>query len=82
MSIMAFCILAIDGRIPANKWAPESLEDVPRPLTFDNIYDISESCLMLLTKCAEEFPGMAGMLDIYKSLSQKVIPIMVSTALA
>lgn len=82
MTIMAFCILAIDGRIPANKWAPESLEEVPRQLTFDNIYDISGSCLILLTKCAEKFPGMVGMLDIYKSLSQKIIPIMMRTGLA
>jgi hypothetical protein len=82
MTIMAFCLLAIDGRIPTNKWAPESLEEGPRPVSFDNIYDTSGSCLILLTKCAEKFSGMVGMLDIYKSLSQKIIPLMTRTGLA
>jgi hypothetical protein len=54
MTIMAFCLLAIDGRIPANEWAPESPEEIPRQLSFDNIYDRSESCLILLTKCADK----------------------------
>jgi hypothetical protein len=82
MTIMAFCLLAIDGRIPTNKWAPETLEEGPRPLSFDNIYDTSGSCLILLTKCAEKFSGMVGMLDIYKSLSQNIIPIMMRSGIA
>ena len=82
MTIMAFCLLAIDGRIPTNKWAPENLEEGTRPVNFDNIYDTSGSCLILLTKCAEKFPGMVGMLDIYKSLSQKIIPIMMRAGMA
>lgn len=82
MTIMAFCLLAIDGRIPINKWALESLEEAPIPPSFDNIYDTSGSCLILLAKCAEKFSGMVGMLDIYKSLSQKIIPIMMRSGLA
>ena len=82
ITIIAFCLLAIDGRIPTNKWAPESLEDEPMQVDFVNIYDTSGSCLILLTKCAEKFPGMVGMLDIYKTLSQKIIPVMMRTGMA
>jgi hypothetical protein len=82
MTIMAFCLLAIDGRIPIAKWTLGGLEEEPSPVGFDNIHDTSGSCLILLTKCAEKFPGMVGMLDIYNSLSQKIIPIMTRSGLA
>jgi Fungal specific transcription factor domain len=82
MTIMAFCLLAIDGRIPTAKWTLDGLEEELSSDGFDNIHDTSGSCLILLTKCAEKFPGMVGMLDIYKSLSQKIIPIMTRSGLA
>jgi hypothetical protein len=82
ITIMAFCLLAIDGRIPINAWAPESLDEGRTPTGFESIHDISGSCLILLTKCAEKFPGMVGLLDIYKSLSQKIIPVMMRTGVA
>ena len=82
MTIMAYCLMAIDGRVPATSWTPDSLEEAPSIVSFDNIYDTSGSCLILLTKCAEKWPGMVGMLDIYKSLSQKIIPVMMRSGLA
>ena len=82
MTIMAYCLMAIDGRIPTTSWTPDGLEEAPRTVSFDNIYDTSGSCLILLTKCAEKWSGMVGMLDIYKSLSQKIIPVMMRTGLA
>ena len=73
MTIMAHCLLALDGRMPAMP----SMSDPTKPgIDFTDIYGISGSCLILLTWCAEKFPGMIGMLDMYKKLSEKVLPML------
>ena len=82
ITIMAFCLLAIDGRVPSTNWKVESMEESMSPVQFDNIYDTSGACTVLLTQCAEKWPGMVGMLDIYQSLSHKILPIMMRSGLA
>ena len=82
MTIIAHCLLAIDGRIPHIMWKVGHHESTLRPSYFNNIYETSGSCLILLTKCAERWPGMIGLLDIYKTLSEKVLPILLRTGLA
>lgn len=74
MTIMAHCLLALDGRMPA---MPSMSDHTKLGIDFSDIYGISGSCLILLTWCAERFPGMVGMLDMYKKLSDKVLPLLV-----
>lgn len=81
MTIMAHCLLAIDGRVPTTSFIPEQGATLSGAIDFRNIYDVSGSCLILLSKLAERWPGMVGMLDIYKSLSDKILPVMMRAGL-
>lgn len=88
MTIMAHCLLALDGRLPVNSYAsisvfnttPQEIAENGR-IDFSNIHEVSGSCLIVLSRIAESYPGMIGMLDIYKSLSEKVIPMMIRRGL-
>ena len=73
MTIMAHCLLALDGRMPA---MPSMSDPTKQGIDFTDIYEISGSCLILLTWCADKFPGMVGMLDLYKKLSEKILPML------
>ncbi|KAH6663725.1 fungal-specific transcription factor domain-containing protein [Halenospora varia] len=77
LTVMAYVQLAIDGRFAfLGPLSREELERSPRALDFQNIYEISGSCLVLLTWCANTWTGMGGMQDMYRKLSEKLLPLL------
>jgi hypothetical protein len=52
------------------------------PIDFHGIYEVSDKCLMLLDTLAKRWAGMVGLLDIYKNIADKVLPIMMRSGLA
>lgn len=83
MAIMAHCLLAIDGRLPVVSFSRELSADLQEgPVDFSGIHDLSGTCLILLNTLAKKWPGMVGILDIYKSLQDKVLPIMMRNGIA
>jgi hypothetical protein len=81
ITIMAHCLLAIDGRLPVASFSREISGDVDGPIDFSGIHEISGTCLILLNTVSKKWAGMVGMLDIYKSLQAKVLPIMMRSGL-
>jgi hypothetical protein len=80
MTLMAHCLLTIDGHVET--LAP--LTDVaPAPRTEklqyrrNDIFGLSSMCLVLLGWCGEKWPGMGGMTDAYRRLSQQVLQLLV-----
>ncbi|KAK5025393.1 hypothetical protein LTS07_008244 [Exophiala sideris] len=77
--IMAYCILRLDGsvsftRLIGTAWP--AYEDETAHIQVDNVLQVSNSCLILLTFCAEKWPGMSGMREIYRQLSDQVLKSM------
>ena len=81
ITIMAHCLLAIDGRLPVVSFSRELSGDVEGPVDFNGIHEISGTCLILLNTLSKKWAGMVGILDIYKSLQAKVLPIMMRSGL-
>ncbi|KAK8201581.1 hypothetical protein M8818_005835 [Zalaria obscura] len=90
LTVLAHCLIALDGRVgtwksldEANMITSPSCEAVIEEgnIDFTDLYEVSGTCLILLTWCAERWSGMVGMLDIYKSLSDKLIPAMIRRGL-
>ena len=81
ITIMAHCLLAIDGRLPVVSFSRELSGDVEGPVDFNGIHEISGSCLILLNTLSKKWAGMVGIQDIYKSLQAKVLPIMMRSGL-
>jgi hypothetical protein len=81
MTIMAHCLLAIDGRLPVASFSRELSGDAEGPVDFNGIHEISGTCLILLNTLSKKWAGMVGILDIYKSLQAKVLPIMMRSGL-
>ncbi|KIW91369.1 uncharacterized protein Z519_08265 [Cladophialophora bantiana CBS 173.52] len=79
--IMAHCLLAIDGRLPVVSFSRELSGDAEGPVDFSGIHEISGTCLILLNTLSKKWAGMVGILDIYKSLQAKVLPIMMRSGL-
>ena len=79
---MAHCLLAIDGRLPVVTFSNELSGNVEGPIDFHGIYEICASCVTLLTTLAQRFPGMLGILDIFRNLQDKVLPVMIRSGLA
>lgn len=80
MTIMAHVLLAIDGRLPLvsfTRGLDGHVEMEVPPISFGNIYDISEACLRLLSYGANKWNGMVGFLDIYRSMHDRVLPALV-----
>lgn len=77
LTLMSHALLAIDGRVTTLKKMSEleSKSDT-EPIDFRELFEVSNSCLILLSWCAERWPGMEGMLDVYKKLADRVIPAM------
>ncbi|KAF2804090.1 uncharacterized protein BDZ99DRAFT_546055 [Mytilinidion resinicola] len=75
ITLMAHALLAIDSRVPILKPMLQ-LGETPEigSLDLTNFYEISNSCLILLSFCAERWTGMEGMLYSFKKLSDKIIP--------
>jgi hypothetical protein len=81
ITIMAHCLLAIDGRLPVVSFSRELSGDVEGPVDFSGIHEISGTCLILLNTLSKKWAGMVGIQDIYKSLQAKVLPIMMRSGL-
>lgn len=82
LTITAHCLLAIDGRLPIVNFSNELSGNVEGPIDFHGIYEICETCLALLTTLAQRFPGMVGILDIFRNLQDKLLPMMIRSGLA
>ena len=82
LTIMAHCLLAIDGRLPVVSFSNELSGNVEGPMDFHGIYELCATCLMLLNSLAQRFPGMIGILDIFRNLQDKVLPVMIRSGLA
>ncbi|KIW18578.1 hypothetical protein PV08_02866 [Exophiala spinifera] len=81
ITIMAHCLLAIDGRLPVVSFSRELSGDAEGPVDFNGIHEISGTCLILLNTLSKRWAGMVGILDIYKSLQAQVLPIMMRSGL-
>lgn len=81
ITIMAHCLLAIDGRLPVVSFSRELSGDAEGPVDFNGIHEISGTCLILLNTLSKRWAGMVGILDIYKSLQSRVLPIMMRSGL-
>jgi hypothetical protein len=81
ITIMAHCLLAIDGRLPVVSFSRELSGEAEGPVDFNGIHEISGTCLILLNTISKKWAGMVGILDIYKSLQAKVLPIMMRSGL-
>lgn len=82
LTVMAHCLLAIDGRLPVITFSRELSGNAEGSIDFHGIYEICATCRVLLTTLAERFPGMVGILDIFRNLQDKVLPVMIRSGLA
>jgi Fungal specific transcription factor domain len=82
LTIMAHCLLAIDGRLPVFTFSLELSGNVEGPLDFHGIYEICATCLVLLNTLGQRFPGMVGIFDVFRNLQDKVLPVMIRSGLA
>ncbi|RDW56796.1 hypothetical protein BP5796_12863 [Coleophoma crateriformis] len=83
LTIMAHAQLSLDGRIKSlGPLVRGSSERAPQPMDYSNIFEISGSCLVLLNWCAGTWRGMDGMLDMYRRLSERVLPMLARQGLA
>ncbi|OQU98976.1 Fungal Zn2-Cys6 binuclear cluster domain-containing protein [Cladophialophora immunda] len=76
MTIIAHSLLVLDGRLVPKRLITD-VELLKEGIQLNNIVEMSNSCLVLLQFCAEQWPGMLGMVDVYKSLAHNIIPRMV-----
>ncbi|KIW64536.1 hypothetical protein PV04_09462 [Phialophora macrospora] len=80
MALMAHCLLTIDGHVETLSRLSDT---APSPRTEklsygqNDIFGVSNMCLILLGWCGEKWPGMGGMTDAYRRLSQQVLPLLV-----
>lgn len=86
LTLMAHGLLAIDGRRHILKKMEDLELDGEEEAMYENIdwselWEVSNSCLVLLQWCAERYPGMEGMRDIYLKLAGRVISEMVRKGL-
>lgn len=81
LTIMAHCLLAIDGRLPVVSFSSEMSGNADGPVDFRGITEISETSLALLDTLGKKFPGMVGLYDICRSLHDKVLPVMMRSGL-
>ena len=75
LTIMAHCLLAVDGRLPVVTFSAELSGSAQGSIDFHGLPQISDNCLFLLETLGDNFAGMAGMYDIYKNVQTKVLPI-------
>jgi hypothetical protein len=76
LMVMAYCMLYTDGSVSfpsvIGDSCPAYVADTSH-IHLKNVLQISNSCLILLTFCAEKWPGMGGMRDVYRQLSDQVL---------
>ncbi|KPI43757.1 Pyrimidine pathway regulatory protein 1 [Cyphellophora attinorum] len=76
LTIMAHCLLAIDGRLPVVNFSSHMSGDAQGPVDFHGVVDIAQMSLELLDRLGKMFAGMIGLFDVCKTLHDKVLPAM------
>ncbi|KIY02990.1 uncharacterized protein Z520_01456 [Fonsecaea multimorphosa CBS 102226] len=79
MTLMAHALLTLDGRVETLCHLSDvftSVRTEKLPYGSNDIFGLSSMCLVLLGWCGEQWPGMAGMTDAYRRLSQQVLPLL------
>lgn len=77
LTLMTHALLALDGKVRTlKKFSELGSESETEAIDFSELFEVSNSCLIILSWCAERWPGMEGMMDVYKKLADKVIPAM------
>ncbi|CZR68186.1 uncharacterized protein PAC_18085 [Phialocephala subalpina] len=75
MTIMAYAQLSIEGRVQIlSPLTQGSLERITQAIDYSDIWKISSACLALLTWCTTTWEGMRGMQDMYRKMSEKLLP--------
>lgn len=79
LTILAHCLLALDGRIPVtdfsrHRYANPDTAETLTAVDLSTLAEINQKCLVLLNQLAARWTGMVGILDIYKNVAAKVIP--------
>ncbi|KIX03043.1 uncharacterized protein Z518_06593 [Rhinocladiella mackenziei CBS 650.93] len=94
LTLMAHCICLLDGRVGRIEFPIHSsqplLQATSSPLhqsfftheETGRIHALSATCLSLLTWCAIQWPGMSGMVEIYREVSATTLPMMARQGLA
>jgi len=74
MMMMAYCIFYLDGHVSFPRMIPNPtyVEETAK-IDLDHLLTLSNSCLILLAFCAEKWPGMSGMRDTYRQLSDHIL---------
>ncbi|OJJ03405.1 hypothetical protein ASPVEDRAFT_84852 [Aspergillus versicolor CBS 583.65] len=75
LTVMAHCLLALDDRVKFISMI-DSADDASENHSdcFQEAHVVAGSCLVLLSWCVQRWPGMVGMLNVYKKLFDAVIP--------
>lgn len=79
LTILAHCLLALDGRIPVINFsqvrhADLTVAEATTTVDVSALAGINQKCLVLLNQLAARWTGMVGILDIYKNVADKVMP--------
>lgn len=82
LTLMVHALLALDGRLEVltrmeELKINENGDGMCEKVDWRGLWEASNSCLVLLQWCAERWPGMEGMRDMYQRLAGRVIPEMV-----
>lgn len=74
MMIQAYCLFYLDGNTTFQRTIvdPKYVQET-KNIDLENICQISNSCLILLTFCHEKWPGLVGMRDVYRQLSDQLL---------
>ncbi|KUJ17790.1 uncharacterized protein LY89DRAFT_747674 [Mollisia scopiformis] len=83
LTIMAYVQLSIEARVqilsPLEQGNPQR---ILQPMDYSDIFQISNSCLVLLTWCAQTWTGMSGMADMFRRMSEIFLPELARKGLA
>lgn len=79
-TIVGHILIALDGRVRKvwcfRRWHEDGTRveglDPQQTLDYGSFIDVSPVCLMLLRWCADRWPGMSGLLEVYESLIKRL----------
>jgi hypothetical protein len=78
LTLMTHCLLAMDKSIPVMPPFSDLSQETAYPgIDFSAVSEISASCLVLLTWCSDRWPEMISMLNVYKRLSNRLVPALI-----
>lgn len=75
LTLMTHCLLSMDKSIPIVPPFSDLPQETAYPgIDFSAVSEVSASCLVLLTWCSDRWPEMVSMLNVYKRLSNRLVP--------